>query len=173
MPAIQTERRCTRPAHPIAWAKWIFSRACLISLYRIWLCYSARSGKSKCFSWIPGHTDWFRRSNLGFRPDFKPQAEASSAVRRDRPRWHRCSQLVGGAQKHRAFGTIAPAEQIDLGLAFSEPGRRADCAERYKAFFHRKAPLPKPARRNRLWSGPTLFKRANCHHSAAFLHVLR
>ena len=81
-------------------------------------------------------------------------------MRQDRTRWGRCSQLVGGAHKHRAFGTKVAAKQSDLGLAFSEPSWEATYAGVDDFCLCRKAPLPKPARRDRLWSGPTLFKRA-------------
>ena len=49
---------------------------------------------------------------------------------------------------------------IEFSEPFSQPARRADCAERNRARFDDPAACPEPARRGRLWSGPTLFKRA-------------
>ena len=60
----------------------------------------------------------------------------------------------------RALGTKVTAELIEFSEPFSQPAQRADCAERYRARFDDPAACPEPARRGRLWSGPTLFKRA-------------
>ena len=60
----------------------------------------------------------------------------------------------------RALGTKVTAELIEFSQPFSQPAQRADCAERDRALFLFQAARPEPARRGRLWTGPTLFKRA-------------
>ena len=64
----------------------------------------------------------------------------------------------------RAPRTLRIHELIEFSRPFSQPARRAGCAERDKARFddlaYDLATCPEPARRGRLWSGPTLFKRA-------------
>ena len=49
---------------------------------------------------------------------------------------------------------------IEFTLAFSQPAQRAGCDEKYGPRMIFRAACPEPARRGRLWSGPTLFKRA-------------
>ena len=60
----------------------------------------------------------------------------------------------------RAPRTLRIHELIEFSQPFSQPARRAGCAERDKARFDDPAARPEPARRGRLWGGPTLFKRA-------------
>ena len=49
---------------------------------------------------------------------------------------------------------------IEFTLAFSQTAQRVECAGLYVEYFLFQAARPEPARRGRLWSGPTLFKRA-------------
>ena len=60
----------------------------------------------------------------------------------------------------RALKRIEVSGLIEFSQPFSQPAQRADCAERDRALFLFQAARPEPARRGRLWTGPTLFKRA-------------
>ena len=60
----------------------------------------------------------------------------------------------------RALGTKVTAGLIEFSLPFSQPAQRSGCDEKYGPRMIFQAACPEPARRGRLWSGPTLFKRA-------------
>ena len=60
----------------------------------------------------------------------------------------------------RALKRIEVNGLIEFSLAFSQPAQRAGCAERDRALLTFQRARPEPAHRDRLWTGPTLFKRA-------------
>ena len=60
----------------------------------------------------------------------------------------------------RALKRIEVNGLIEFTQPFSQPAQRADCAGLYVEYFLFQAACPEPARRGRLWTGPTLFKRA-------------
>ena len=72
----------------------------------------------------------------------------------------------------RALKRIEVNRLIDFSLAFSEPTQRADSDEKHGPTNLFQVACPEPACRDRLWSGPTLFKRAQYRSNYIAVHVV-